>query len=959
MPKKSFTIDTFGGGVNNVGSGRDIEDNQSYNIINMNPNSESGSISMAGTAITRYLLTHSGGTVIAGICLDDDGNFDLKPGYGLFKIDSDYSGFMDCTDISPSSIAEVSAPTTEEPTEYFFVATEKHSTDGTVGPYINVVQNILGGTNGATIPDNINIGAINLGGASTFLPGFFYSSGGVRIVNGADSETSASPYWVIRRVKTDFGLHKERSAEHLTYPWESGDSPLVDHWVVNELRSTIEDAWEWTNSEQISDTARFAQPKESFGHCVESLATNSGFSAPSGTMEDSSVMFMINNHIDNNVSSNMTMNSIPQEFQLRSCEGTDVVKLQMVMTQTPGTADAGAWSFDFSKDEFYITYFHDNGIESRLTRVRPWYCGWVTGGVLDDGNNDQTAYQDKPYVDNVRWFPQTFNNSELEKDPGGLTASDFKWLGGGVSATTGVVDGIGMKLQCMIGNETLGTENGNFTSYGGGVGSMDGTLSVDGLAQGKSIKGCRLYLKSSRAYNSDSVYLMAEVDFEKGIRLNGSPKYNRFNLKKSFRTNDFGIENNMDTQYHDDVEFSDDGGRGKWLFCESDVSVLPVPVETYKVLNQVAYDDLVVPSFKTAVVLNSRTYIGNIRVRGTSYPDRMMKSSVNKYDTFSKKAFIDVVVQDADEVIHLASIGDKLLQFKRKVLHVINCQEDFEVLESSYKFAGVSSSCQVTTTDFGVIWANANGLFFYNGSKLKNLLDYEGTPLLNQSSWADIVVDTADSQVVVGYNPKTKDVIIMRQGTQKGGFIFNLYKKNIIELAGKFATYGSGNPIMKTNFVNTFDGTLVYGQQAAKALHYWDPAPSDDAQGIVLLQTKDIVFTNPSVRKTITSIYITYKASASTNVRIHADIKFIDSGEITVDDLGGTNSYVLPSTSNVWQTKRISTYFDDTAGSEKSLRSKMKNITSISLIFKRHSGTVPSSFQIDDISISYREKTIR
>ena len=90
----------------------------------------------------------------------------------------------------------------------------------------------------------------------------------------------------------------------------------------------------------------------------------------------------------------------------------------------------------------------------------------------------------------------------------------------------------------MIGNETLGDDSAppSFSSYAGGENTMDGSFSTDSttgnafLSQGKSIKGCRLYLKSSRAYNSDNIYLMAEVDFEKGIRLNGSPKHNPFNL---------------------------------------------------------------------------------------------------------------------------------------------------------------------------------------------------------------------------------------------------------------------------------------------------------------------------------------------------------------------------------------------------------------------------------------------
>jgi hypothetical protein len=330
-----------------------------------------------------------------------------------------------------------------------------------------------------------------------------------------------------------------------------------------------------------------------------------------------------------------------------------------------------------------------------------------------------------------------------------------------------------------------------------------------------------------------------------------------------------------------------------------------------------------------------------------------MKSAVKKYDTFSIKSWIDIAVQDADDIVYLASIGDKLLQFKRKVLHIMNCQEDLEILESSYRFAGVSNPSQVTTTDFGVIWANTNGLFFYNGSKLSNLLDKEGSALLDKSSWSDVVLETEGNQVVVGYNPKTKDIIIMRQGSSHAGFIYNLYKKNIVQLENKFGTSN------KSNFVNTYDGTLVYASETDEVLKKWNPEPQDESTySNTILQTKDITFNQPSIRKTISSIYITYKANAATNVKIDANIKYIDATEDLVNHLGdGTINFSLPTTGNAWKTARINKYYDGSGAA--SLRTKFKNITSISLIFKSFGSTVPSTLIVDDISFSYREKSIR
>jgi hypothetical protein len=93
MPKKSLSIETFSGGVKNAGSGRDMKNEQSYDMVNMNPNSESGSISMAGTGLTTYQIDNSASTktdVYAG--LQSDTNFTIRSGHGLFRFFSDYSG---------------------------------------------------------------------------------------------------------------------------------------------------------------------------------------------------------------------------------------------------------------------------------------------------------------------------------------------------------------------------------------------------------------------------------------------------------------------------------------------------------------------------------------------------------------------------------------------------------------------------------------------------------------------------------------------------------------------------------------------------------------------------------------------------------------------------------------------------------------------------------------------------
>ena len=1036
MPKKSFVIDDFSGGMTDVGSGRDIKKEKSSLMVNLNPNSESGTLVMHGSGKNQF------NTVINSYFDEDDlqeNNIDayntitqgalgyyfkLKPGHGVFKIYSDYGGLKEINmDLGSVADSEVSGSTigdeggvaavTDNPTEYIFIVSQvdwttgQNTSDGNAahsdtvpanpdyrgGFFIYLLENRLDGTNHMTIASQNNqmkfLRADTIGLDRFTHPCFFYAKGGVRIVNGNDSLDVPSPYCFIRKVTTDFGQHhKEYFGTNDDSEWEEGDSPYTNHWVVQNIRDEFDTASE-NNYMGLESDGSITHPANSASHgkglhqpsvdvllnyCQESDGTpeydDDASATDAGQMADDSCMFMINNHIHNQQNiGGAWIRSISPQAQLRACTGKNVIKMQMVLTNTPNTGDGGAWSFDLAHDKFYMTYVYDNGIETRLTRVTPCFAGWAFGNTnIELGHptaDNQTHYGE---IDNIRWFPNTWSGPLYDSNPDTIPASNWKYLGGAFGST-GKADGLAMKIQCMIGNETLKDSEGNTHYSDNAAGFFDGSWDANGIGDGTmGIKKIRLYLKSSRAYGNDNAYLMASVDVEKGIRLNGSPKYNKWSFESTTYPKNYNYTSNdvIETTYTGDEL----AGRGKFMFCETDLSLVPIPIESYRTLNQVIYEDLVLPSFKAATVINKRAYVGNLRIRGSKFPDRMMKSSVGKYDVFPQENFIDVEIQDADEIIHLSSFGDKILQFKKNILHIISTREDFEMLDSSYRYAGVTSSSQVTETDFGIIWANGNGLFFFDGTKLQNLLEEDGTPMLKKETWHDVMSTKKDREVVVGYLPSSKDIVIMRQSVKlfglgedgdetsetafEGGFVYNLYKKNIVKLEKRFFEG------VKSNFVVTRDGALAYAVEGESLLRSFriNPAEENLYTG-TLLKTKDIDFNNPSIRKTITSIYITYKSSYETFVSIDANVKKIDASEETVENIGGTDGYRLASTDGEWKSVRISSYYDQSAAAEKSLRTKLKNVTSMSVVLKRNFGRVPKDFAIDDIAIIYREKNIR
>ena len=114
------------------------------------------------------------------------------------------------------------------------------------------------------------------------------------------------------------------------------------------------------------------------------------------------------------------------------------------------------------------------------------------------------------------------------------------------------------------------------------------------------------------------------------------------------------------------------------------------------------------------------------------------------------------------------------------------------------------------------------------------------------------------------------------------------------------------------------------------------------------MQTKFHDFDRPGVRKKIHLVRINYKSSATTNV----SVKFDTNQGTAFDKLfaNGTNftSNELASTSGAWATAEL----------KPNTSSQTNNIYSFALrIFS--DGIVPEDFQINDISIVYRYKSVK
>lgn len=171
--------------------------------------------------------------------------------------------------------------------------------------------------------------------------------------------------------------------------------------------------------------------------------------------------------------------------------------------------------------------------------------------------------------------------------------------------------------------------------------------------------------------------------------------------------------------------------------------LIPNEIDSYEsetgVLQEDAEDNQnLLATFKTAIIANNVMYAGNVYQNGVHYPDRMLKSPIGKYPLLPKSNFIDVATNDGDEITSLQFIKDKILQFKKDRLFIINISDEYEYLEDTYENLGIKNESQVTITQQGICWVNKKGCYLYTGSKVEYLTDkkiaYKGWKD-SESSW--------------------------------------------------------------------------------------------------------------------------------------------------------------------------------------------------------------------------------
>tara|TARA_Y100000592_G_C5482191_1_gene326399 strand:+ start:182 stop:3046 length:2865 start_codon:yes stop_codon:yes gene_type:complete len=449
--------------------------------------------------------------------------------------------------------------------------------------------------------------------------------------------------------------------------------------------------------------------------------------------------------------------------------------------------------------------------------------------------------------------------------------------------------------------------------------------------------GMHMYYRK-KSDTTNTWYHMAEFDFNKGFR-----KSNEDDFSKTWI-----VRSNISEYQIVDINFDS-----------------PPLFETYESRNGYKNDVNSLLDFSdsnndgmgysASIIANRVHYIANVRYKDKdgltrNHDDIMFKSVVNKFDTFPISRKIEVTVQDGDKITALASYADRVLQYKKNKMHLINISQEVEFLEDTFKFKGVESQAAVCETDFGIAWVNLFGCYLYDGRQVLNLLEQKGVRKISQDSWNHV-----NHNPMIAYLPKDRQLIIAKD--HSGGdlavgngdaWIYDMVTKSWVIQEGEFIVEDGQSA---SNFITDHKGDIVYtiGTGTMKTL-----STSSSSKINVKIVTADMNYGDSGVRKKVYRVRLSYKGDASS-----LNVRYTTNGDTdTFKQFEGTSSG-LPNGSAT-NTPLENKSSDITQWHHAELKPAVSSESTNIYSFQVHmTGTAGATFEINDLSVVFRSKNIK
>jgi len=360
------------------------------------------------------------------------------------------------------------------------------------------------------------------------------------------------------------------------------------------------------------------------------------------------------------------------------------------------------------------------------------------------------------------------------------------------------------------------------------------------------ISGGRIYI---RKQGDDSEYVMLiDIDLTKGCR----------------------------TRLSDDFTAWHDAGSSTYncptATASANFEVTELGFITYEVLN--GYSSSIFSNalgdqgehWRDSATSNDRVFICNVTMKdegtGTSksdsvlknYPDRIMYSMPNRYDTFPSENSIETAKGDADIYVAIDAYADRLLAFKNYSVDIINISGDDKnwFLEESRQYQGVAHPEAVKRTQYGLVWVNEQGLYLYDGSSIKNLKEQK----ISDDVWSTHV--SSSSSIV--YDQQASMVFVVKNmGSDGDAYMCDLKKGNFTLIKDFVLDANDG----VTNSVDGAGNRTYIAHDSGSAVDIYQVRRDVVAATNTKFRTKDFDFGSPFQVKKIYSVHITYKSDVA------------------------------------------------------------------------------------------------
>ena len=502
------------------------------------------------------------------------------------------------------------------------------------------------------------------------------------------------------------------------------------------------------------------------------------------------------------------------------------------------------------------------------------------------------------------------------------------------------------------------------------------------------VHGARFYyveVDSNAKIIGTDKYLFAELDFKNGLSIDENfSSWHRF------------VETSTDTAIQ--VDGANNTGT---TYTSSGVLVIKDPPTAYTFFTTNLYnqhelkDDL---QWKCSASSEGIIFIGNVKYDSVEYPDVLLYSATgvvgniggtSAYGVFPVDSNRFTTSGDTSPITALQPISDgRLLIFKENSLYVLN-HSDIEnlTIEARYEGMGISGQHAVTLMPFGVAWVNAGGVYIYDIEKRSVRLLTVGKIEADDFN--------ADSDTKIGYDDRSRMLIIGNYTRAAAGTNGYTYAYSFV--ADAFCTWDTNKAdIPHSNFSLNAGGYLC-GQVLGGDVYQWSTSPSTAVA--VEYITKDIDMNKPSVNKRLFTLYISYTGgTGQSGMNVYFRVNGKEGSDITngwhqletiqdyTDPYFTTNATAwndssgTPVTGN--PTINISTGLNSTSTGEVQKLAKI-NLRSLGttdtvdetdtgsttfpkdyLKFARSvqfkiAGTASSNFEINDITLVYKDKIIK